>query len=81
MIGDGTTVGLVCLQTSQPKKSKEKILVSVSQIDHMGIVSVSLSTVFSLEPPNLLPLRKFMIPCQEVPDQPKEVHKASLKIP
>ena len=47
----------------------------------MDIISVSLSTVFSLEPPNLLPLRKIILPCQEVADQPKKVRKASLKIP
>ena len=51
------------------------------QIDHDGHnFGVSLHN-FSLEPPNLLPLRKFMIPCQEAADQPKKLRKASLKIP
>ena len=63
------------------KKLYEKTKKKSSQIDHDGHnFGVSLHN-FSLEPPNLLPLRKFMIPCQEVADQPKKVRKASLKIP
>ena len=57
--------------------SKKKVVRSTM----MDIISVSLSTIFLLSLLNLLPLRKFMIPCQEVADQPKKVRKASLKIP
>ena len=65
------------VKKSCTKKRKKKS----SQIDHDGHnFGVSLYN-FSFEPTNLLPLRKFMIPCQEVADQPKKVRKASLKIP
>ena len=45
----------------------------------IDIISVSLSAVISLEPPNLLPLRKFMIPCQKVADQPTKIRQRRLR--
>ena len=63
------------------KSCTKKTLKKSSHIDHDGHnFGVSLHN-FSLELPNLRPVRKFMLPYQEVPDQPKKVRKASLKLP